>query len=177
MNTILQIQPDEKIVLKFRKHWFIFFLSILPTLLLGIAPFILFPFLFAAGVLPEEMRSPALISFASAWWLIVVWSALSILWTNYYLDLWVITDRRIINIDQVSLFDRVTTTWRLDRVQEVTIGVQNIFETLLGYGSIEVQTAGPTDEFATIRGIRDPEYIQRVIMTEVDHFDPGHLSR
>src|SRR5262249_33122838 len=161
----------------FRKHWFVLLLDSFGTLIAGFVPFVLFPVAASFNAVPQALLAPTLVTFAATWWFLVIWCALAVIWTDYYLDIWIVTDRRIVNINQISLFDREVTSWRLDRIQEVTIGVRNIFETLLGYGSLEVQTAGPADEFATIRGVRDPGFIQKTITELVDRFDPAPQSR
>ena len=167
---MFKIPPDERIVLKFRKHWFILFTDSIGTVLVGVAPYILFSFLATIGLAPTLLVSPAIIAFASSWWFIVIWCAFAVIWTDYYLDVWIVTERRVININQISLFDRQTSHWSLDRIQDVTVGMHNIFETLLKFGSIEVHTAGPAGEFTTIRGVKNPDVIQQTIMREVDRF-------
>ena len=174
MNEIFKMQPDERIVLKFRKHWWMLLSDSLGTLVVAFIPFILFAVLSAFGYVPAQLLAPAVITFVSSWWLLIVWCALAVIWTDYYLDIWIVTNHRVVNINQISLFDRQTTTWRLEKVQEVTVGVRNIFETLLGFGSLEVQTAGPTDEYAIIRGVRSPEFIQETIVREADRLVQHH---
>lgn len=170
MNEIFELQPDERIILEVRKHWFAFVQDAITTIvialmvpfsILAVASFTVFTTAPELGTLP---------TFFLTLWCIVIWTSLVVIWTDYYLDLWIITNHRVININQIGLFNRETTSWRLDRVQEVTIGVRNIFETFLGFGSVEVQTAGPTDEFAKICGVCKPEQIQKVIMAELEHF-------
>jgi len=175
-KEIFSVQPDEKVILKFRKHWFIFVKDSIGTILATFIPFIVYIFLTATGYIPPTYESPSFVTFISALWLLIVWCALAVIWTDYYLDVWIVTDHRIVNMNQKGLFDRDTTTWRLDRVQEVTIGVKNILQTLLHYGSIEVQTSGPVDEYAVIYGIRDPEIIQQTITKEVDRFMEMHYQ-
>ena len=41
-------------------------------------------------------------------------------WLDYYLDIWVITDERIVNIEQKGLFSREISTQQLYRIQDVT---------------------------------------------------------
>lgn len=165
-------QPDETVILQVRKHWFVLLQESVGTILLGLAPIVLISISIRAEILPT--LSPPLVWFIYALWLLVVWIALSIIWTVYYLDAWIVTDRRIVSIEQRGLFRRMVTSWRMERVQEVTIHVDNIVETLLGFGSIVVETAGPSDQFARMHGIPHPERIQNAIMRQVDTFTEHH---
>ena len=87
-------------------------------------------------------------------------------WTTYYMDIWVITNRRIIDIDYLRLFDRNIAMVRFERVQDVTTHVQGIVGTLLRYGSVVVQTAGSDREFV-IDQIANPEALRDVINRQV----------
>ena len=175
-KELFSIQPDEKIILKFRKHWLMLVHDAFGTFVVMFVPFVLYIPLSLAGYIPAEYNTPTLVTFFSSLWLLIIWCAFAIIWTDYYLDIWVVTDHRIVNINQKGLFNRDTTTWRLDRVQEVTIGMKNILQTLLHYGTVEVQTSGPRDEYAVIHGVRKPEMIQSVITREVDRFMEMHYQ-
>lgn len=174
MNVRFHMQPDETVILKFRKHWFILLQATVGTIVLAAIPFVIFGIFKSLGVIPTDTIAPAATTFASALWLLLIWLSLSVIWTNYYLDLWIVTDRRIMNIEQVALFNREVTTWRMERVQEVTITQRSFVQTLFDFGTIEVETAGPSDEFAIIRGIPHPELVQRTILGQVDVFTEHH---
>jgi len=73
-----------------------------------------------------------------------------ILVSYYYLYLWyndiyVLTDERIIDIDQNGLFNRTLAETSLDQIQEVKIEVKGPMESIFGFGKIIVQTAGPSE--------------------------------
>ena len=143
----------------------------LGTLILGGLPFLVIPFIVASGVLPFSVAlSELIVSFASALWILIVWMAFAIIWTNYYLDLWIVTDRRVMSLDQISLFNRRVTTWRMDHIQEISVLVENPIQALLNYGTLEIETAGPSDEHASIPGIPQPEKIRTVILQQADSF-------
>lgn len=165
MNA-LNLVPGEIIVIHIRKHWFVLLRDTIGSILAGILPFALF--LFLPSSLKELIPAPIPVSeiglFVSILWILVVWLALCVLWTHYYLDLWVVTDRRIVSIDQVGLFNRIVSTWSLDHIQELTIKENNIFESLLSFGTIEVETASPDDEHERINGIPHPERVRTKIL-------------
>lgn len=175
MSERIEFQPDEKIISKLRKHWIILLRDTVGTILLGILPFLILVLADSVPSLQEIIGgNSAALNFGVLVWFFVAWIAFVVLWTNYYLDIWIVTDRRIINIDQIGIFDRKVATWRMERIQEITVSTRNFMQSLFNYGSIEIQTAGPTDEYATIEGIPDPERVRSAILEQVDSFSERH---
>lgn len=162
------IDSQEKIVLKLRRHWIMLARDTMGTIVLGGLPFLVVPFIIASGVLPFAIiLQPALVTFISAAWLLTIWMTLAILWTNYYLDLWIVTDRRVFSLDQIGLFNRRVTTWRMEHIQEISVMVENPLQALLNYGTLELETAGPSDTHARIIGIPNPEIVRTAILQHV----------
>lgn len=62
------------------------------------------------------------------------------------LDLFIVTDSRLIGIDQVGPLTRRVTECGLDQVQEVNAEVSGIFQTLFRYGHINIHTASETSD-------------------------------
>jgi len=89
------------------------------------------------------------------------------IWTDYYLDVWTVTDKRIIDQEQQGLFHRRTSVFRIERIQDVTIEVRGIVATLLNFGDIHVQTAGEAQEFI-MYGIAHPKYVREIILEQLD---------
>ena len=59
----------------------------------------------------------------------------------YYLDVWVVTNDRIIDVDQISLFSRTISELDLASIQDVTTDIKGFFPTLFNYGEVIVKTA------------------------------------
>ena len=90
------------------------------------------------------------------------------IWTNYYLDLWIITDRRIIYVDQKSFFNRNVSMFRLERLQDIEIKTVGLLQTFLNYGSLSAQTAGSTESNFDSTGLPDPRGLQAIIQRAMD---------
>jgi uncharacterized membrane protein YdbT with pleckstrin-like domain len=84
-------------------------------------------------------------------------------WTNYYFDLWIVTNKRIIDVEQKGLFRREVSSLRLDNIQNIVIDMNGIMPTLLRYGNVHVHTAGASHEIFIIRTANDPEHIKNII--------------
>lgn len=163
----IKFLPGEKVVLKLRKHWIILVRDTIGTLLLIFLPFIL---LAALQIIAPEYSDfkgyIAYMSFATTLWLLIIWMALSVIWTNYYLDIWIVTDKRIISVDQVGLFNRKVTTLGHDRIQEIIVKEENFVQAFFHYGELDIETASPTDGDATMEGIPRPESVRKVILEQ-----------
>lgn len=68
-------------------------------------------------------------------------------WLNYELDLIVVTDSRLIAVEQKSFLNRAVGETYLDKVQEVSFQVKGLFANLFDYGHILPKTAGSTSRF------------------------------
>lgn len=166
--TQLSFDPSEKVLLKVRGHWLVFLGPITQTLIAAVAPFVLFVIIATLGAVPSFIYEMHVLSYLAVWWLLISWCAIVIVWTDYYLDLWILTNKRIINIRQTGLFDRTTATWDLHRIQEITVHKENFIQTIFNYGELQIQTAGPSDEYARVRGIPDPDRVRAMILTEME---------
>lgn len=175
----LKLESGETIVKQVRKHWFILFIQTIGIVIMGIIPIpLVFIGLMGAETLPnltlsiDELYGPA--AFFLAAWCLVLWMTLFGIWTDYYLDNWIVTTKRVIAIDQQGFFKRKVASFRLERLQNVTIDVHGIIATLLNFGNITAETAGNTEAFI-IRGIPDPRGVKALIQEHADEVVPGRM--
>lgn len=166
---MLLLNPDEKILLTMRRHWFylvgpvVLFVALLtlPSLFLAFAPSYL-PILNRPEIAP-------LASFFLAIYVMGVLTFALIKWLVYYLDVWIITDRRIIDIEQRGLFNRAVSELTLDRVQDVTVEVLGIVPTMLKFGTIRIQSAGEVGEF-TIDNVPHCDKAKDIILKSMSRY-------
>jgi len=159
----IRLQPEESVLTVVRKHWFILLFNSIGILLAGFVPFIL-----AIIIAPLVSVHPALPAYITSVWLLIILMMLFTVWTNYYLDIWIVTDKRIINIDQIHLFKRDIFTLRIERVQDVRVQVHGLFATLMRFGNLEIQTAGTESMSSVIKGIPNPSTVRNIILEYID---------
>ncbi len=154
---------DEQIILFLRRHWFIFFAHLL-SILAGIAGLILAYFFFIFFD-PSFSQSEyySLLLFGESLGTLFIWNLFFILWLDYYLDAWIVTNERIININQKGFFNRDISELKLTKIQDVTSEISGFIPTLLNYGNIHVQTAGEKERFVFYQ-IPDPNKVKNVIV-------------
>ncbi len=162
-----ELEPGEHVVLQARKHWFLFLAELLPYAILLVVPFALPKLLVLA---PPAAPYAALFDYHAALaratlgaWLLVVWTSAWGAFTRYFLNVWILTNERIVDIKQAGFFNREVSSLFLSRVQDVTTEVEGVLPSLLGIGDITVQSAGAVDEFH-MHGIPRPEQMRDVIL-------------
>lgn len=147
---MIEIDKNERVLRVVRKHWFVFLGQLILLLLAVAIPVVLF---FALSLMPVKgfvdfwggaRYAEAFLLFA---WMLVVWMIGWTLWTNYYLDVLIVTDKRVFTIEQAGLFRRISSSFRIDRIQNTTIHQNGIIQTLLGFGTIRIETAGEGEDF------------------------------
>lgn len=170
MEKEFELEPGETVLVEARKHWFIFVMELLPFVILALLPFALLPFLvaipqlapFTGFVTMEGGASRAVLGV----WLLATWTGAWGFFTRYYLNVWVLTDRRIVEVTQHGFFNREVSSTLLARVQDVTTEVRGVLFSLLGIGNIHVQSAGTVDEFH-MNGVGNPEKLRDLILSHV----------
>lgn len=171
----VQLEPDEAILKTVRKHWFIIITELLGIFILFLFPFfilfiiaIIFPHLLTTQTI-NLADYTAFITFAiTAWSILCIMSGFMI-WTHYYLDLWIITDRRIILIDQIAFFRRNVSIFRLERMQDIEYTINGIIPTFLNFGTLKAQTAGHFESNFSSTGLPDPRELQAIIQKAMDN--------
>jgi uncharacterized membrane protein YdbT with pleckstrin-like domain len=153
-------KDDETVILFLHRHWFTL-ASKLSYIALGIfAPFavliILGPYIVQNSLIPMFL----LLTFC---FYMFIWYMLFYTLTMYTLDTWIVTDRRIINSVQCGFFDRRVSELNLERVQDISIRMEGAVATMIGYGEIEVQTAGAEHRFL-FHQVGNPQQVKDEIM-------------
>ncbi len=180
----VHLEPGEKITRSVRKHWFVLAASLIPFAFLAYLPTLFFPFLhYIATIVPHsgqvatlEITQNPFVRLVYGLWLIMLWSAAFNTITRYYLNQWIITNTRVIEIHQYGFFSREVSSLLLLKIQDVNSDVEGIFETLLGYGQLEVQSAG-TEEHFIMDNIANPTGLRDLIMSEIATLHGDGLPR
>ncbi len=159
---IIRLEQGEKLLAERRRHWFIFFTEIAGIVIVALVPFVAIASLGLVGIAITHVAIWKLwLFFAAAWWL-MLWVLFWMIWTAYYLDVWYVTDRRLIDVEQHWLFSRQVSELRLDKIQDITVEVHGLFAHLFQFGDIHVQTAGQSREIK-IKSIPNPHQLKEII--------------
>lgn len=155
-------QPDEVIHNIIRRHWFDIFLQYIPVM--G-ALFLLFAVAMSSGFWMSDSspEGESALFFFESLFLLMLWMYASLIFVDYYLDVWIVTDRRVINIEQKGLFSRQVSELYYSKIQDVTTEVKGLFPTFLNYGDLFVQTAAEKERFR-FHNIPNPYEVKDLVM-------------
>ena len=169
----LDLEPEEDVLTVVRKHWFVLASQLAGISVVALLPMVLLTIVLqvpkAAGVgtFSIEGYTP-LVTFALATWLLFCTFSAFVIWTHYYLDLWVITDRRIIAVEQIHFFNRTVAIFRLERLQDIEFSIKGLLQTFFNFGTISAQTAGHMEANFTSVGMPNPDQLQATIQKALD---------
>ena len=82
---------------------------------------------------------------------------------DFYFDIVIVTDRRLVDIDQEQLFFRRISELSLEDIEDVSSQVKGLFATVFDYGLIEIQTAGARENFY-MHNIHFPREVTALIL-------------
>ena len=159
-----QGQRESEVVLRVvHRHWFdivthFFVIIIFIAMLFG--SFSLMPLMYPNWLGSEMFR---FVLFIENSLLLVIWLYAFLIWIDYFFDVWIITNERVINIEQKGLFVRTVSELKFSRIQDVTSEVSGMIPTILNFGDVKVQTASEEDYFL-FRRVPDPYHVKDVLM-------------
>ena len=165
--------PDENLVLVLRRHKFLLFRDVLLRLVL-VSVVACLPILFSyADQLPACVAGTLHKVQASSWFWIAYGVVLPLLairvyaaYFNWKHDLYIITDRRVVDYNWYSPFRRRNTDAPLGRVQDSNYEKKGLFANLLNYGALYIETAAEKSPFAW-NGLPGPDGAQRTLREAV----------
>lgn len=156
-------RPDEQVLHIVHRHWFnllahFFIIFVLFVVTFGSLTFLTLLF-------PEIVAGDKIIfmSFLENSILLFLWLYIFLLWIDYYFDVWIITNERILNIEQKGLFVRHISEIEFSRIQDISTEVTGLMATILNFGDLYIQTASE-NERVTFRQVADPNQLKDEIM-------------
>jgi len=164
IEELIHNKSYEKVMAQVRRH----FITYVPTLifffvlfLVPVALFFLIQSVFPAW-LTSNIGYAILVLLASIYYL----SVMLFFYTSFvefYLDIHIITNDRMVDINQITLFARKIAEVDLYQIQDVSSDVKGFFPTIFNYGNVDVQTAGSIPKFR-MENVHNPHKLRRVIL-------------
>jgi len=167
----IALAEGEKIVVVIRRHWFslavegvfdifVFVCLIGAMLFLDTVMLVGENSQYAEAVVPIGF-------FGLGFFGLLLWMHFFASWSDHWLDTWIITDRRFIDIEQKGFFVREVSSFPLDRIQDVTYTVAGIIPTWLHFGDVRIQTASISEDFI-MRQVPFPQDVKEHLLTVLD---------
>lgn len=167
-------RPGEQTMLFLRRHWIDLFKLTAITAFACLAPLALLWLISqtAPDIASQEAGAALASVFLSVFYLAVITFFFQE-FVDYYLDTWIVTSERVINIEQNGLFNRTASELHLVAIQDVSAELKGIVATFLDYGDVKVQTAGALTHFH-FKSIPHPERVREVILRLVNEDKQRH---
>lgn len=99
-------------------------------------------------------------------WLIIVPITIGLAWYKWWNDLYILTNQRLVDVDQKKLFYRAVAEAPISNIQDVSFEMRGIVQTFLNYGTVIVQTASVSTRIDMV-GMTDPQAVQQAILRTV----------
>ena len=163
-NKSISLGPQEHIIMEARKHMIVLYARLLFIVGLFFLPLIFSPLIIkAVDTLTQTTLGTTIFGFFFALWLVVLLVLFVYQWTDYYLDVWVVTNKRLIDIEQKGFFTREMTTCPIEKIQDVSVEIDGVIATFFKFGIVHIHTAGERHDFS-IQNARDPFAVKNAIM-------------
>lgn len=146
----------EKIILLVRKHWILNLPWMLSAGMLAIFPLALTQ-TNVLSLIPPEVFNAALLL-----WYLLIMAIIIEGFLTWLFNVGIITNERILDIDFSSLLLQRTSDTQINKIQDVTVEKGGFLRTILGYGSIYVQTAGEKQEIEFV-DIPNPQVVATML--------------
>ncbi len=153
LEAVIQLKEEENVKALARRH----IITILPSLFLSMVLIVL-PFFFMFPLF--GWGTPGIIIFG-----VLILAGAFVAFRTLFMwdeDVLILTNQRVIDVDQKGLFSRKVTEMSLASVQDVSWKRQGFLQTIFRMGSINIQSAAAT---SSIEGahIARPEKLQDLI--------------
>ena len=168
-NRIHNPRPGEYIIIFVHRHWIVLLWATLRFLVLALLP-ILFVFAYSLqGAIDWSGFTGLILILGSSIYYLFIWLMLFNNLLDHFLDIWIVTNERIINIEQLNLFSRNVAEKQLDKMQDITVITHGFLPTLFNYGDVYIQTAGSVERFI-FKQVGNPKRISTTIMDAVERY-------
>lgn len=156
-------RKDEEIILVLRRHWIVLVFHLIPIVFVLIGIVLLD--VLASGVIDffQLNIDPVFMSFIESFLFLIFWLGLFIVWIDYYLDVWIVTTQRVIDVNQSGLFSRQISELEHGKIQDVTSEVKGLIPTFFRFGHVHIQTAGEKARFV-FKQVPNPVRVRDIIM-------------
>lgn len=159
---------DEVVLLVARQHWFTNVRWVLISLFMVFVPS-LFRFV------PTLLNIPAAYIFVGyLFWFLITFAYAFESFLSWYFNVYIITSKRVIDIDFNNLLTKKYSEATIDAIQDVTSAVIGAIPTVFNYGNVLIQTAAEVNELEFER-VANPEKIIKVLQEIRDQYKGGNI--
>lgn len=154
-------KQSEIIEFVVRKHWIVYVKKIVYMVLLMLLPGTIYFFLVFDTNINANTKN--ILTLFLLLYFLFLFMMTFIRWIEDDLDLIIVTNERLISIDQISFIHRSISETEMSEIQDVKHEAKGILSNVMGFGTLEVQTAAEKMAFC-MDHIPEPYETARKIM-------------
>lgn len=151
------LQEGEEVLAEVRKHVIVYLEDVIAHF------FAITVFGGIAIVLAHKGSYGAYSAMVLTFVVVLFWISYFYAWTRNYFDVWYITNKHIIAINQKDILHREQVSIEYERIQDVFFEKNGLLSTYFGYGRIRVQSAG-TEQELIMDTVADVEEVVKKII-------------
>lgn len=162
LHKILNLREDEEVIRIIRQYPLTLFWRILLAVLLFIVPFFFMYPLFSRGQWGILIFGAVImIAFIYALRIFAAW----------YFNISVITNSRVIDMEQRGFFDKTVSGITYDKVQDISYRQKGLWQTIFKYGSAQLQLTN-TNTKIRLNNIHHPEEARELLLELYNNYRP-----
>ena len=168
---MIELHPDEKSLREVRRYWLPITARGIGLIIIGIIPLLVLMVLDdPESQLLSKIRPYLTYAYLLATiWFLFAWMALAIAWVDYYLDILIITSKRVIDIEQLGLFSRSFSEMPIENIEDIKVEIHGFLASALDFGNLVIQSAGENREFL-VETIHHPHRIKDILSKQYNVF-------
>ncbi len=160
IENVIKLKDDEKVLRIVRGYWLVQTPRALLAFSAVAVPFFLMYPLFSAG------------RWGVAGFVVSVFAGTVYALRLLYLWFWnafLVTNHRVIDVDQRGFFSRTVSEATYDKIQDVSFTVHGVWGTMFGFGKLDLQTAGSSANLE-LAHVKDPKEMHHLITETMGAF-------
>lgn len=155
---------EEKVEIIYRRHVFFLVIGYIWSFILGICTLILYFWL--PSIIPffQEGIGQILYEILILGTILFLVFTVFLIWVHYYLDSYIVTNERVLSVDQVDFFHRKIAEADIGNIEDIEVIVKGVFATTINYGDVRIQTAGADSRTLFFNDIPEPYIAKNIIL-------------
>ena len=170
----ISLKEGEEMLSIIRRHWFPLaiegMVNIFIFIMVAVALVLIHASVLGGGTYSEEFRVLLPIGFFVLGFVgLLLWMHFFASWSDHWLDAWIVTTERVIDIEQHGFFTREVSEFPLSKIQDVTHTISGVIPTWLHFGDVRIQTASISEDFV-MKQVPFPDLVKEHLMQVLQEY-------
>jgi hypothetical protein len=166
-------EAEEVVILFLRQHFIVNVPWILITIILVIAPTVIFPKLFSVLSL-NFLLPPGYFFVGTMFWYLATFGFAFASFISWFFNIYIVTNERVVDIDFFYLLYKKFSQAELVKIQDISYTSGGVLAALFNYGYVRIETAGEAPNLV-FEAIPFPEKVVETIRSLTEHVEGGSV--